>query len=167
MQDRPLGPGWPGQDTAGLWRCIPASPERGRNLHSPHRCGNSSPGVYLTNGSVALSVVTGCADVSRLVVIGITELVRTDALPGGVGGDSGRAQSCFRSQLRQHGGEPDAEPVPARLVGGVGGDEPYGGLGSGVAAAEWRAVDRGSAGDGDDHAAWLQGSSSASRVQLN
>ena len=77
MQDRPLGPGWPGQDTAGLWRCIPASPERGRNLHSPHRCGNSSPRVYLTNGSVALSVVTGRADVSRSVVIGITELVRT------------------------------------------------------------------------------------------
>src|SRR5215469_1198685 len=77
MQDRPLGPGWPGQDTAGLWRCIPASPERGRNLHSPHRCVNSSPGVYLTNGSVALSVVTGRADVSRSVVIGITELVRT------------------------------------------------------------------------------------------
>ena len=27
----------------------------------------------------------------------------------------------------------------------------------GVAAAEWRAVDRGSAGEGDDRSAWLQG----------
>src|SRR6266567_8222590 len=80
-----------------------------------------------------------------------------DALPGGVGGYSGRAQVCFRSELRQHRGEPDAERVPAGFRGGIGRDEPDGGLGSGVAAAEWRAVDRGSAGEGDDRAARLQG----------
>src|SRR6266536_2693794 len=34
-------------------------------------------GVCFTNGSVALSVVTGCSDVSRSVVIDITGLVRT------------------------------------------------------------------------------------------
>src|SRR5260370_17271836 len=32
---------------------------------------------YLSRGSVALSVVAGCADVSRSVMIDVTELVRT------------------------------------------------------------------------------------------
>jgi hypothetical protein len=76
---------------------------------------------------------------------------------GGVGGDSGRAQFCFGGELRQHGGEPDAERIPAGLRGGIGRNEPDGGLGPGVAAGQWRAVDRGSAGEGDDRAAWLQG----------
>src|SRR5262249_22523443 len=80
-----------------------------------------------------------------------------DALPGGVGGDSCRAPDCLRGELRQHGGEFDARRVPAGLRRGIRGDEPDGGLGSGIAATERRAVDRGSAGEGDNNAAWLEG----------
>ena len=43
-----------------------------------------------------------------------------DALPGGVSGYSGSAQVCFRSELRQHRGEPDAERDHG--VGGDGGE---------------------------------------------
>ena len=41
------------------------------------------------------------------------------ALPGGVGGDRGRAQLRGRGQLRQHRDEPDAERAPLGLVRGV------------------------------------------------
>ena len=40
-----------------------------------------------------------------------------------IGAAPGRAQPGFRSELRQRGGELNAERVPAGLRGGVGGDD--------------------------------------------
>ena len=57
------------------------------------------------------------------------------ARPRRVRGDRGLAQPGFRCQLGKHRDEPDAEVLPARFLGGVTGEEPDGGLGSGVAAA--------------------------------
>src|SRR3984957_2910855 len=67
------------------------------------------------------------------------------AVPGRVGRDRGRAEVGGRRQLRQQRDEPDAEAFPHGLGGGVAGEEPDGGLGAGVAAAERRAVHRGAA----------------------
>ena len=78
------------------------------------------------------------------------------ARPGGVGGDRGLAEPGLRRQVGKHRDEPDAESFAAGLIGGVGGEEPDGGLGARVAAGQRRAPQRGAAGDRDDRAAWLK-----------
>jgi hypothetical protein len=58
------------------------------------------------------------------------------ALVARVGGYRGGAKVGRHGQLGEHGGESDAERAAFRLGLGVGGEEPDGGLGAGVAAAE-------------------------------
>src|SRR5581483_2812848 len=78
------------------------------------------------------------------------ELVHGQARLRGVRLDRRRADPRLRREPGQHRREGDAETGAVRLLLGVAGDEALRRLGSRVAAAEWRSVQRGAAAEDDD-----------------
>ena len=63
--------------------------------------------------------------------------VDVDALPSGVGGDGPGAECGGGGEWGQQCDEPDGQAVALRLGRGICADEPGGGLGAGVATAQW------------------------------
>jgi predicted enzyme related to lactoylglutathione lyase len=106
------------------------------------------PGRAEASGSEQVGVVI-VARAGGQAGDGLTDLLRGErraelvqvggeihAFPDGVGGGGGRAQLGGRGQLRQNRDKPDPERRALGLAGRVGRNEPDGGLGPGVAAAQ-------------------------------
>ena len=134
--------------------------ELGVRRHGPAERTQSSPAELVLSGGRGIGgqLQHGFADLlgGEDGLQAVDERVAVDALARRVARDPDRADAARRGELGQQRDEPDAQPRPLGLVGGVPAQVADGGLGAGVPAAERRPGQRGAAGHRDHRAARRQ-----------
>src|SRR5215218_6220511 len=129
---------WPDAGTIPAHGGVEERPRRASTSADWGEAGGGEQVGLLVVAGVDDEVEDGLADL--LWAEGRAETVKegggVHALLACVGGDGGRAEVGPGGQPGEHGGESDGERLAVGLRLGIGGKEPDGGLGAGVAAAE-------------------------------